>query len=38
MLCGALFGFLILSPILALALAGQAGLRFNHTESFPKGI
>ena len=38
MLGGALFGFLILSPILALALAGRAGLRFNHTQSFPVGI
>src|SRR5437764_1458801 len=37
MLRGALFGFLILSPMLVLALAGQAGLRFNHTQSFPVG-
>jgi type IV secretory pathway protease TraF len=38
MLRRALFGFLILSPILAIALADKAGLRFNHTESFPAGI
>ena len=38
MLRGALFGFLILSPMLALALAGRAGLRFNDTQSFPVEI
>src|SRR5690349_14961665 len=30
--------FLILSPMLALALVGRAGLRFNYTDSFPEGV
>jgi conjugative transfer signal peptidase TraF len=34
----ALLCLVIASPLLALGLAGQAGLRYNHSESFPAGV